>query len=202
MTPAPASVAPAGSPDAAPSTGAAATPGASLATTGRIEVADKGFALTLPDGWTRVDVTARATSRPPMAASDLDPALAEQYAAQIKAMLGTGLSIFAFGPDPTAGTQVTVLALPSMGLSLDLLDQINTAQLEPWPRATSRPSGSRSRPARPSTTATRSARRAAAGATLDQYFIIAGAEPARRHRDERQPRRTPQAIANSVEILD
>ena len=38
-------------------TGAAATPG-DLATTGRIEVADKGFALTLPDGWTRVDVTA------------------------------------------------------------------------------------------------------------------------------------------------
>ena len=65
-----------------------------------------------------------------MAASELDPALAAQYSAQIKALLGTGLSIFAFGPDPSAGTQVTVLALPGMGLSLDLLDQINTAQLE------------------------------------------------------------------------
>ena len=118
-----------GSPDASPSAARRGDPRRSLATTGRIEVADKGFALTLPDGWTRVDVTPEALEAA-MAASELDPALAEQYSAQIKALLGTGLSIFAFGPDPTAGTQVTVLALPSMGLSLDLLDQINTAQLE------------------------------------------------------------------------
>src|SRR5687768_17880549 len=72
--PAPASVAPPGSSDASPSAAAAATPGASLATTGRIEVADKGFALTLPDGWTRVDVTPEALEAA-MAASEIDPAL-------------------------------------------------------------------------------------------------------------------------------
>ena len=32
--------------------------GESLATTGRIEFADKGFAVTLPDGWTRIDLSA------------------------------------------------------------------------------------------------------------------------------------------------
>src|SRR5688500_139819 len=89
VTPVPASVEPAGSPDASPSTAAAAAPGSDLATTGRIEVADKGFALTLPDGWTRVDVTPEALEAA-MAASELDPALAEQYSAQIKALLGTG----------------------------------------------------------------------------------------------------------------
>ena len=111
------------------SAAAAATPASSLATTGRIVVADKGFALTLPDGWTRVDITPEALEAA-MAASELDPALAAQYEAQIKSLLGTGLSIFAFGPDPSKGTQVTVLALPGMGLSLDLLDQINQSQLE------------------------------------------------------------------------
>lgn len=116
-------------PAASPTTPGAATPAASLATSGRIVVADKGFALTLPDGWTRVEVTPEALEAA-MEASELDPALAAQYEAQIKSLLGTGLSIFAFGPDPSKGTQVTVLALPGMGLSLDLLDQINSSQLE------------------------------------------------------------------------
>ena len=199
MTPAPASVEPAGSPDAAPSTGAAATPG-DLATTGRIEVADKGFALTLPDGWTRVDVTPEALEAA-MAASELDPALAEQYSAQIKALLGTGLSIFAFGPDPTAGTQVTVLALPSMGLSLDLLDQINTAQLEQLAAGdieTERiklPAGDAIHYHYALGT------EAAAGATLDQYFIIAGPNQLVVTATNASPEDAA-AIANSVETLD
>ena len=199
VTPAPASVAPAGSPDAAPSTGAAATPG-DLATTGRIEVADKGFALTLPDGWTRVDVTPEALEAA-MAASELDPALAEQYSAQIKALLGTGLSIFAFGPDPTAGTQVTVLALPSMGLSLDLLDQINTAQLEQLAAGDIETE----RIKLPAGDAIHYhyalGSEAAAGATLDQYFIIAGPNQLVVTATNASPEDAA-AIANSVETLD
>jgi hypothetical protein len=199
VTPAPASVEPAGSPSAAPSTGAAATPG-DLATTGRIEVADKGFALTLPDGWTRVDVTPEALEAA-MAASELDPALAEQYSAQIKALLGTGLSIFAFGPDPTAGTQVTVLALPSMGLSLDLLDQINTAQLEQLAAGDIETE----RITLPAGEAIHYhyalGSEAAAGATLDQYFIIAGPNQLVVTATNASPEDAA-AIANSVETLD
>ena len=196
VTPAPASVEPVGSPSAA----AAATPGSSLATTGRIEVADKGFALTLPDGWTRVDVTPEALEAA-MEASDLDPALAAQYSAQIKALLGTGLSVFAFGPDPTAGTQVTVLALPSMGLSLDLLDQINTAQLEQLAAGdieTERitlPAGEAIHYRYALGT------EAAAGATLDQYFIIAGPNQLVVTATNASPEDAA-AIANSVETLD
>lgn len=200
VTPAPASVEPVGSPGASPSAAAAATPGSSLATTGRIEVADKGFALTLPDGWTRVDVTPEALEAA-MEASDLDPALAAQYSAQIKALLGTGLSVFAFGPDPTAGTQVTVLALPSMGLSLDLLDQINTAQLEQLAAGdieTERitlPAGEAIHYRYALGT------EAAAGATLDQYFIIAGPNQLVVTATNASPEDAA-AIANSVETLD
>ncbi|HUP55488.1 MAG TPA: hypothetical protein VM408_08275 [Methylomirabilota bacterium] len=130
-TPAPASVAPASVAPASSSPAASAgVPGASLATTGRIEVADKGFALTLPDGWTRINVGEGDIKAMLEAAGNLDPAFADQYAAQIQAMAASGLSVFALGPDPTAGTTLNVLALPGMGMSLDLLEQINTAQLE------------------------------------------------------------------------
>ena len=200
-TPAPGSVGPDASPSAAasPSAGSAATPAGSLATTGRIVVADKGFALTLPDGWTRVDITPEALEAA-MAASELDPALAAQYEAQIKSLLGTGLSIFAFGPDPSAGTQVTVLALPGMGLSLDLLDQINKSQLENLAEGeivserVTLPAGDAIH--------YRYALgvEGTGGATLDQYFILAGSNQlvmTATNASEADAK----AIANSVEVL-
>ena len=195
-TPAPASVAPATSPSAP----AAATPAGSLATTGRIVVADKGFALTLPDGWTRVDITPEALEAA-MEASDLDPALAAQYEAQIKSLLGTGLSIFAFGPDPSAGTQVTVLALPGMGLSLDLLDQINKSQLENLAEGDivseriTLPAGDAIH-YRYSLDV-----EGTAGATLDQYFILAG-ENQLVVTATNATEADATAMANSVEVLD
>ncbi len=196
VTPAPASV----PPDASPTASAAATPGASLATTGRIVVADKGFALTLPDGWTRVDVTPEALEAA-LEASDLDPAVAAQYQAQITSLLGTGLSIFAFGPEPSAGTQVTVLALPGMGLSLDLLDQINKSQLENLAEGdivserVTLPAGDAIH--------YRYALgvEGAPGATLDQYFILAGANQLVVTATNATPADAT-AIANSVEVLD
>lgn len=127
-TPAPASVAPSEgtTPSAAPS---AAGGGAGLPTSGRIEIADKGFAITLPSGWTRVDVTSGDLAAA-MAAANMDPALAQQYAAQISAMAASGIALFALGPDPAAGQQLNVLAVPGAGMSLDLLEQINTAALQ------------------------------------------------------------------------
>lgn len=199
-TPAPASVAPGASPDASPTAGGAATPAASLATTGRIVVADKGFAVTLPAGWTRVDVTPEALEAA-MEASDLDPALAAQYQAQISSLLGTGLSIFAFGPDPSKGTQVTVLALPSMGLSLDLLEQINTSQLENLAQGEivseriTLPAGDAIHYRYSIGVA------GTAGATLDQYFILAGTNQlvvTATNASEAEAK----AIANSVEVVD
>jgi hypothetical protein len=186
--------------DASPTAPGAATPAGNLATTGRIVVADKGFAVTLPDGWTRVDVTPEALDAA-MEASDLDPALAAQYEAQIKNLLGTGLSIFAFGPDPSKGTQVTVLALPGMGMSLDLLDQINSSQLENLAQGDvvseriTLPAGDAIH--------YRYALgvEGAGGATLDQYFILAGSNQlvvTATNASEADAR----AIANSVEVVN
>jgi hypothetical protein len=186
-------------PDASPTAGGAA-PAGNLATTGRIVVADKGFAVTLPDGWTRVDVTPEALEAA-MEASELDPALAAQYEAQIKSLLGTGLSIFAFGPDPSKGTQVTVLALPGMGMSLDLLDQINSSQLENLAQGDvvseriTLPAGDAIH--------YRYALgvEGAGGATLDQHFILAGSNQlvvTATNASEADAR----AIANSVEVVN
>ena len=197
----PPSEAPSASTEASPSAAAEPTSGASLATTGRIEVADKGFAVTLPDGWTRVDVTEEGIAAA-IAASELDPALAAQYSNQIKALLGAGLAIFAFGPDPTAGTQVTVLALPSMGMSLDLLDQVNQAQLESLAQGDIQTE----RITLPAGEAIHyrydlGGTGAAAGATLDQYFILAGPNQlvvTATNASEADA----EAIANSIETLD
>ena len=199
-TPAPASEAPGASAEASPSEGAVATAGSSLATTGRIEVADKGFAVTLPDGWTRVDVTAESLAAA-MEASELDPALAEQYSAQIQGLLGAGLAVFAFGPDPTTGQQVTVLALPGMGMSLDLLEQVNEAQLKSLAQGDIQTE----RVTLPAGDAIHYRYtlgvEGAQNATLDQYFILAGDNQlvvTATNASEADAA----AIANSVETLD
>ncbi len=128
---APASVAPSVAP-ASPS--AAASPSASagggLATTGRIAVPEHGFAITLPTGWTRIDLQSGDLEQIMAAAGAQNPEMAELYSAQIQAMLASGLVIFAFGPDMTSGTNLNVLSLPSMGMNLDVLEQANLAQLK------------------------------------------------------------------------
>lgn len=107
-----------------------ATAAASIATTGRIEFADKGFAVTLPDGWTRIDLNSQDVDGLLKAAGESNPALAQAYSAQIKSMLAAGLVLFAFGPDPAAGTNVNILVAPSFGVSLDLLEQASVAQVK------------------------------------------------------------------------
>jgi hypothetical protein len=117
-------------PSSPPSVAPAETPGASIATTGRIELADQGFAVTLPDGWTRIDLRADDIEQIIEAAGNANPDLAGIYSAQIKAMLASGLVLFAFGPDPLAGTNVNILAVPNAGMSLDLLEAANVAQIK------------------------------------------------------------------------
>ena len=126
---APASLAPSAG-TASPSAAASASAGASLATTGRIEVPEQGFAITLPAGWTRIDLQSGDLEQIMAAAGADNPEMAELYSAQIQTMLASGLVIFAFGPDITTGTNLNVLSLPSMGMNLDLLEQANLAQLK------------------------------------------------------------------------
>jgi len=99
------------SPSASASASAAASPsaGASVATTGRIAIPDHKFAVTLPDGWTRIPLEAQDIDALIEAAGAQNPQLAQSYTQQIKAMAAQGLVLFAFGPDMTAGTNLNVL---------------------------------------------------------------------------------------------
>ena len=187
-------------PEASPSARAAATPGGGGATTGRIEVPAHGFALTLPAGWTRLDIAA-GDLQALIAASNIDPALAEQYAAQIQALSAAGLGFFALGPDPTAGTQVMVLATPGGGMSLDLLEQLNTTALEGLAEGDL----FKERVTLPAGDALHYrygiGAEGTGNATLDQYFVLAGDKQfviTATNAIEADAT----AIANSVEVLD
>jgi len=187
-------------PEASPSAGAAATPGGGGATTGRIEVPVHGFALTLPAGWTRLDIAA-GDLQALIEASNIDPALAERYAAQIQALSAAGLGFFALGPDPTAGTQVMVLATPGGGMSLDLLEQVNTAALEGLAEGDL----VKERVTLPAGDALHYRYgigvEGTGNATLDQYFVLAGDKQfviTATNATEADAK----AIANSIEVLD
>lgn len=201
VTAPPASVAP--SEEASPAAAASAgVPGASLATTGRIEVVDKGFALTLPAGWTRVDLSGADLDKMMEAAGIADPALAQQYSAQVKAMLAAGLSVFAVGPDPTSGTNLNVLTLPGAGLSLDLLEQVNQSQIE----AIAGPDVKVERITLPAGDAIHyryelTAQGAPAGTSIDQFLMLVGDNQLVVTATNATAAEAT-AIANSVEALD
>ncbi len=97
--------------------------------TGRIEIPDKGFAMTLPDGWTRIDLSSADLGSLMAAAGETNPELAKALTSQMQALVASGLVLFALGPDATAGTNLNVLQIPSAGLTLDLLEQVNTPQV-------------------------------------------------------------------------
>ena len=195
--------APTESPSAAASPSETSTrPGASLATTGRIVIPDRGIAVTLPDGWNRVDLGAGDLAALMAAAGDLDPDIAEQYTAQIEAMMSAGLALFAFGPDPSSGQNVTILAIPGLGLSLDLLEQLTSAQL--WAIAEGEVKSERvTLPAGEAIhfqyEITADALGGAAG--LDQYLLFAGDNQLVVTITAATPAEGA-AIANSIEILE
>lgn len=123
------SVAPsAASPAATNATAASPTAGASLATSGRIELPDKGFAVTLPDGWTRIDLSSGDLEAILETAGSLSPEMAALQSEQLRNLVKAGLVVFAFGPDASSGN-ANIMSLPSGGLSLDLLEQVNKAQV-------------------------------------------------------------------------
>jgi hypothetical protein len=181
----------------------APTPGTSVATTGRIEIAEHGFALTLPDGWTRIDLS-DGDLEALLAAGlgDIDPSVAEQYGAQIRAMMAAGLALFALGPDAASGQNVSVLAIPSMGLSLDLLEQLNASQVtaiaagEVQTERVDLPAGEAIHfeygVAVPSL---------GTESTIDQYLLIAGDNQLVVTISAASPEEGD-AIANSIEVLD
>lgn len=198
----PASVAPASvTPDTSPGASSAGG-GSGLATTGRIVVADKGYALTLPDGWNRIDLSQGDMAAMMQAAGVADPALMAQYEGQIKAMLAAGLSIFAFGPDPSSGTNLNVIALPGTGMSLDLLEQLNTSQI----KALAGGDVTSERVTLPAGDAVHfryelAAQGVPSGTSIDQYLLLVGDNQLVVTATNASAEDAA-AIANSIEVLD
>lgn len=200
VTPAPTSDVPSAPviPDTSPAASAAA--GGGLATTGRIAVTDKGYALTLPDGWKRIDVSQTDLTAMMEAAGVADPALAEQYKGQIQAMLAAGLSFFALGPE--GKSNLNVLALPGTGMSLDLLEQLNTGQI----KALAGDSVNVERVTLPAGESIHyryaiTGQGTGTGASIDQYLLLAGdTQLVVTATNASEAEAT--AIANSIELLN
>jgi hypothetical protein len=112
------------------SASAAATPAASQPTTGRIELPDKGFAVTLPDGWQSFPVD-------PVALQKMADALGTKtgIGQSLQRAIDTGqtaaLSFWAFDmADAAPGSRnVTVLTQPAANIPLSLVESAVKGQI-------------------------------------------------------------------------
>jgi hypothetical protein len=127
----PPSVAP---PSAAPSTAAASSGTGGLPTTGRIAVAEKGYAITLPPAWTRVDLGSEGLKDIMAAgASALPKDMQDMLAGQVGQMAASGVSLFAFRQPSGSlapGTTLNVLSLPGLPVPLDTFESLIVTQLK------------------------------------------------------------------------
>lgn len=118
-----------------------ASPGEALALEGRIENVEHGYAVTLPEGWLRIDADEEFMDA---LAEELS---GEQYAEvnetfgdQLQALIEAGVTLFAFRQSELGGdfpTNANVISLPTMGMSLDALETLNVSQLSQLPGVTS-----------------------------------------------------------------
>ena len=127
----PASVAPT---SASPSTATASSGTGSLPTTGRIAVAEKGYAITLPPAWTRIDLGENGLKDIMAAgASALPKDMQDMLAGQVGQMASQGVSLFAFRQPSGSlapGTTLNVLSLPGLPVPLDTFESLIVTQLK------------------------------------------------------------------------
>jgi hypothetical protein len=121
----------------APTTAAPSTPadvGGPVGTTGRIVDESAGFAVTLPDGWRRLDLTAEDREAIIGAgAENLSPEARTLLEGQLESLVASGLTFFAI--DEVNATDqfvpnINILASPTGGLTLDMLTQATVGQLQ------------------------------------------------------------------------
>lgn len=133
-TAAPATAAP--DPSVAPASAAPAASGASgpVGTTGRIVDESNGFAVTLPDGWLRLDLTAEDREAILGAGAEaLSPEARALLEGQIQSLVSSGLTFFAIdqvNATPEFVPNVNIISSPTGGMSLDLLAQATVGQLK------------------------------------------------------------------------
>jgi hypothetical protein len=100
---------------------------------GRILNEADGYAVTLPAGWRRIDLTEGDVEAILEAAGVDDPQMAELLEGTLGSAVATGLKFMAFRTADLASdvpTNVNILSAPSMGLSLEFLEELNVSQIE------------------------------------------------------------------------
>jgi hypothetical protein len=104
----------------APSTNAA-TAGPVIGQTGRVEVADSGFAVTLPAGWVAIGLTEADIDR--LVGNGGDKSVAESLRRQAPALLAAGVKLWAFDTATASGSSLQVIVQPG-ARSTDVLRQL------------------------------------------------------------------------------
>jgi hypothetical protein len=121
-------------PSKAPPASVAAEPGPSLATEGRIVDTANGYAVTLPDGWVRLDLSGEDVDQFLQSGVDaMAPEAAEAFKEQVRSAAASGIKLFAIdqnGITPEFVTNANVLVIPTGGVSLDLIESTVVSQLE------------------------------------------------------------------------
>ena len=104
-----------------------------LGTTGRIVDASNGYAITLPDGWVRIDLTEQDLESVIKAGvKAMSPEAAETLVEQISAMSAAGIKFYAIDQDGATlqfVPNVNILSIQTGGLPLNLLEQTIVPQL-------------------------------------------------------------------------
>jgi hypothetical protein len=119
--------APTAAPTAAPTPAASSTAGR----TGRIEIADSGFAITLPDRWVELPLDQAAITD---LLANLPPGLVEdELAAQLPSLVAAGVKLWAFSLAPdAAGSNLNVIVQPG-SFSVSLLRSLSELSLSSVP---------------------------------------------------------------------
>lgn len=109
-----------------------------LAIEGRIINREHGYAVTLPDGWLRMDLDEEFMELfAQELGSDAAEELVDMFGDQLQAMIASGMSLIAFRAaellEAEFATNVNVLSVPSGGMSLDMLERLNRGQIEQLP---------------------------------------------------------------------
>ncbi len=109
-----------------------------MAFTGRIVNHEHGYALTLPDGWLRVELDEAFLDAltDELGSEEAVGEFLAQFGEQLRAMVAAGMSLIAFREEgllTESASNLNVLILPSGGMSLDALESLNIAQIQTLP---------------------------------------------------------------------
>ncbi len=130
-TPVPATSAPS---QAAASGGPVASAAAVIdGTTGKIVNETDGYAITLPEGWLRIDMNAQDMAAVMQSAAGLSDDMATMMENQAATMALSGVDFWAIKTgDVGAGfaSNANIIKQPSLNISLDLIEQLSVNQLE------------------------------------------------------------------------